>query len=214
MTNQNPTDSTQSIPFRCTPFAPLSPANSLVVVLLGRQIHQANGYADPNHWHNIIARFHHLSAKSIFHYFRDSTYITKYFTDLVLVNYFQHLAPYHFSPDDLAGDPGHLFGGVGLRQSVPEPGKDTVMEPGLSRNSDRSPVPKNVITGLPAPGLDVEINDGRPARPTTKNQTRPINRMTRAWLRRGINAITLSISFPFHPFGGNIAMIYLSIRAY
>src|SRR6266550_3256903 len=149
--------------------------DSPAIVLLGhfsRQTHQANGYAGPDHWHNVVARFYdvpHLSAKPIFlpDYFRDPTSINKYYADPVLANtaghqvlnevlvtYFQtqtclawdiahgkafDAVPF-ITPGNLPGDPGHLFGGVGQRQGVPEPGSnDPVMEPGLPHDEDSDP---------------------------------------------------------------------------
>ncbi|KAF8326453.1 hypothetical protein F5887DRAFT_1014635 [Amanita rubescens] len=162
--------------------------DSPAVVLLGhfsRQTHQSNGYAGPDHWHNVVARFYdvpHLSAKSIFlpDYFRDPTSINKYYADPVLANsaghqvlseilitYFQaqtclawdiahgkafDAIPF-ITPGNLPGDPGHLFGGIGHRQGVPE--HEPVMEPGVPHDEDSDPltddkpqVPENIRNAI------------------------------------------------------------------
>ncbi|KAF8335284.1 hypothetical protein F5887DRAFT_989331 [Amanita rubescens] len=162
--------------------------DSPAVVLLGhfsRQTHQSNGYAGPDHWHNVVARFYdvpHLSAKSIFlpDYFRDPTSINKYYADPVLANsaghqvlseilitYFQaqtclawdiahgkafDAIPF-ITPGNLPGDPGHLFGGIGQRQGVPE--HEPVMEPGVPHDEDSDPltddkpqVPENIRNAI------------------------------------------------------------------
>ncbi|KAH9971834.1 hypothetical protein BGW80DRAFT_1460284 [Lactifluus volemus] len=133
------------------------------------QIHQANGYATrlppPNTLQTPSSQTPQATdAKSILHYFRDSTSIT--FADPVLVNYFQHLALYHLSPDDFAGDPGHLLGGVGQRQSVPEP--ITHPSPKIAANnkeldavnqSDNAGVATATSRPTGLHGEDTEMND-------------------------------------------------------
>ncbi|KAF8624733.1 hypothetical protein AX17_007064 [Amanita inopinata Kibby_2008] len=142
------------------------------VVLLGHfspQVYQGHGYAGPDHWHNVVARFYdvpHISAKAILlpEYLRDSSSINKYFVDPVLagplghevladvlIAYFQSQACMAWdvangqsfdavpllTPGLLAegGDAHALFGGVGQRKGVPEPGKDD-LEPGIIDESD------------------------------------------------------------------------------
>ncbi|PFH45341.1 hypothetical protein AMATHDRAFT_71805 [Amanita thiersii Skay4041] len=64
------------------------------VLLLGHfspQIYQAHGYAGPDHWHNVVARFYdipHLSTKPIHlpSYLRDPTSIHKFFVDPILAS--------------------------------------------------------------------------------------------------------------------------------
>ncbi|KAG5641250.1 hypothetical protein DXG03_005665 [Asterophora parasitica] len=124
------------------------------VLLLGHfspQVHQAHGFAGPDHWHNIVAQFYdvpHISTKALLFpsYMNDPKSIGKYFVDPILANpaghgviaevliaYLQSQicaawsvatgaafdnapAPHH------AGDSHGLFGGVGQRKGVPEPG--------------------------------------------------------------------------------------------
>ncbi|KAK2463361.1 hypothetical protein APHAL10511_004672 [Amanita phalloides] len=72
----------------------LNRPDSPAVILLGHfspQLYQAHGYAGPDHWHNIVARFYdipHLSTKSILlpDYIRDPSSITKHFVDPVLAS--------------------------------------------------------------------------------------------------------------------------------
>ncbi|KAF8689676.1 hypothetical protein AX14_003219 [Amanita brunnescens Koide BX004] len=116
----------------------------------------------------------HLSTKPILlpDYLRDQTSIAKYFADPVLANpagheilndvlvsFFQtqictawnvahgkafDVVPL-LTPGNLPADTGHLFGGVGQRQGVPEPPNDkkAEMEPGLPH--DAPPEPKRAI---------------------------------------------------------------------
>ncbi|KAG9310170.1 hypothetical protein JVU11DRAFT_9793 [Chiua virens] len=64
------------------------------VVILGHfspQIHNAHGFAGPDHWHNIVAQFYdvpHVSIKPILYptYMTDPDLIKPYYTDAILAN--------------------------------------------------------------------------------------------------------------------------------
>lgn len=64
------------------------------VVILGHfspQVHQAHGFAGPDHWHNLVSQFYdvpHISIKATLFpsYMQDPTSINKYFVDPVLPN--------------------------------------------------------------------------------------------------------------------------------
>lgn len=122
------------------------------------QVHQTHGFAGPDHWHNVVAQFYdvpHISTKSaLFNdYMHDPASITKFFVDPVLasplghellsdilVAYFQTQictawgvvtgSSYDAVPHraDSAGDVHGIFGGVGQRKGVPEPGKEAEKE--------------------------------------------------------------------------------------
>ncbi|KAF5373406.1 hypothetical protein D9615_009515 [Tricholomella constricta] len=115
------------------------------------QVHQSYGFAGPDHWHNVVAQFYdvpHISTKAVLFpsYMRDPNSIDKYFVDPllassaghavitdVLVAYFQSqiCAAWGVAtgasfdntpPPHQAGGLHGLFGGVGQRKGVPEPG--------------------------------------------------------------------------------------------
>jgi hypothetical protein len=64
------------------------------VLILGHfspQVHQASGFAGPDHWHNVVAQFYdvpHISIKAALFsdYMNDPSSISKYYADPVLAN--------------------------------------------------------------------------------------------------------------------------------
>ncbi|KAG6816090.1 hypothetical protein H0H87_008752 [Tephrocybe sp. NHM501043] len=116
------------------------------------QAHQTHGFAGPDHVHDIVAQFYdvpHVSTKSIHfpEYMRDPRTMDKYFVDPVLASPAGHeviadvLIAYLQTqicaawavttgamyssgpaPADPPSDATGLFGGVGQRKGVPEPG--------------------------------------------------------------------------------------------
>ncbi|KAJ7130333.1 hypothetical protein C8R44DRAFT_872145 [Mycena epipterygia] len=130
------------------------------VLLLGHfspDIHNAHGFAGPDHFHSIVAQFYdvpHISIKPMVYtdYMRDPDSISKFYVDPmlasplgheliseVLIAYLQSqictawavatgtsfdAVPARTSFEAPAADAHGLFGGVGQRKGVPEPGKE------------------------------------------------------------------------------------------
>lgn len=123
------------------------------VLLLGHfspQVHNAHGFAGPDHWHSIVAQFYdvpHISVKSVLfpQYMQNPNSINKYYVDPILASVSGHdliadvLIAYmqaeickswsiaHGNAFDAvpahtpgSGDKGGLFGGLGQRPGVPE----------------------------------------------------------------------------------------------
>ncbi|KAF7762099.1 hypothetical protein Agabi119p4_8692 [Agaricus bisporus var. burnettii] len=122
------------------------------VLVLGHfstQIFRAHGLTGPDHWHGIVSQFYdvpYIGTKPLLYsdYLQNPKNIQKYFVDPILANpaghtlladvliaYFQYMTCEAWDiaigerVDPLKTDksPG-LFGGVGLRKGVPEPGDD------------------------------------------------------------------------------------------
>lgn len=143
------------------------------VLVLGHfstQVFKAHGLTGPDHWHGIVSQFYdvpYLGTKPLLYsdYLQNPKSVQKYFVDPVLANpsghtmladvliaYFQYMTceAWDIAIGDRV-DPSHtdkspgLFGGVGLRKGVPEPGDETeayvdsngerVVKPGSSRQS-------------------------------------------------------------------------------
>ena len=159
------------------------------------QVHQTHGFAGPDHWHSIVAQFYdvpHVSIKPVLfqEYLENPTSIAnKYYVDPVLANvqghdlitdmlvaYFQSqictawsvahgaafdAVPIH-TPDDVRG----LFGGVGQRKGVPEPGDPNVDNDGIDAEGNRLKVDltstKDTHRGVPPERMNTIPNSGRP----------------------------------------------------
>lgn len=164
------------------------------VIILGHfspQIHQAHGFAGPDHWHNVVAQFYdvpHISVKpAIFpEYMRDSNSIKKYFTDPILANpaghdlladmliaYIQTQICTAWSiaegaafdmPSESAsnsGDKPDLFGGLGRRPGVPEPENDAHNVEHNNQKSDGKDSHRALLT-VPPGRIDTRPNSDRP----------------------------------------------------
>jgi hypothetical protein len=160
------------------------------VIILGHfspQIHEAHGFAGPDHWHNVVAQFYdvpHISDKpTIFpEYMHDPTSVKKYFTDPILANPAGHdlladmLTAYiqsqicaawsiaegaAFGGGD-AGDKPDLFGGLGRRPGVPEPaGKDSRNVENNNQKSDDKDAHRALLS-VPLGRINTRPNSDRP----------------------------------------------------
>ncbi|GLB39637.1 putative capsular associated protein [Lyophyllum shimeji] len=138
------------------------------------QVHRAHGFAGPDHWHNVVAQFYdvpHISTKAVLFptYLRDPHLIDKYYVDPVLANTAGHaliadiLISYlqsqicaawnvatgasfdNAQPVKHVAEAHGLFGGVGQRKGVPEPGAE---DDGLDADGNRlkpPSVPQQVL---------------------------------------------------------------------
>lgn len=156
------------------------------------QVHQTYGFAGPDHTHNVVAQFYdvpHISTKPVLFtdYMRDSTsVIKKYYVDPVLASqsghqvlsdvliaYFQsqicsawdivtgssfQAAPFHAD----SGDPRGLFGGVGRRKGVPEPGQEGDADSDVNRLKQVPPIGGVHATDVPAARINTRPNAARP----------------------------------------------------
>lgn len=157
------------------------------------QVHQSHGFAGPDHVHDIVAQFYdvpHISTKPVLftEYMRDPTAVTKkYYVDPVLaspaghqvlsdvlISYFQSqicsswdivtgtsqgAAP---SLEPL-GDSRGLFGGVGARKGVPEPGEESDAEADVNHLKHELPLLSTVhVTDVPSARINTRPNAARP----------------------------------------------------
>jgi len=162
------------------------------VIILGHfspQIHEAHGFAGPDHWHNVVAQFYdvpHISIKpTIFpEYMHDTASVKKYFTDPILANPAGHdlladmLTAYIQSQICTAwsiaegaafdiphsggnsGDKPDLFGGLGRRPGVPEPGKDGNNVEHNNQKSDKDA--HRALLTVPLGRINTRPNSERP----------------------------------------------------
>jgi hypothetical protein len=158
------------------------------VIILGHfspQIHEAHGFAGPDHWHNVVAQFYdvpHISIKpSIFpEYMHDPNSVKKYFADSILANPAGHdlladmLTAYIQSQICAAwsiaegaafdgggsGDKPDLFGGLGRRPGVPEPGKDSRNVEHNQKSDDKDA--HRALLGVPVGRINTRPNSDRP----------------------------------------------------
>ena len=164
------------------------------IIILGHfspQVHQAHGFAGPDHWQNLVAQFYdvpHISVKPAMfpEYMRDTASIKKYFADSILANPAGHdlladvLTAYIQSqictawaiaegasfdmpgdPEDKPEDKPDLFGGLGGRPGVPEPKRDGHNVDQNNQKSDGKDSHRALLT-VPPGRINTRPNSDRP----------------------------------------------------